>query len=224
MDDPELRRVPDVSRAAGSERARARRASPAPARAFPVQHGHGRERRGHDDPHLWQRSAESSDYEHGRNDPLPLSGACRLRSFQLPGAAASGRCSGSCSPRSRWPAAAARSGSSRRPPPGPRRSPAEARSTVRSPASTTTSAASAPIIWPVQVLSPTKLQVGAAPAGPTVVFTPTAGAAQAQQIDGNAQGAEVIGPALMYPNQGSTRGVEPDRGLPGAGRAGIGAH
>ena len=56
---------------------------------------------------------------------------------------------------------------------------------------------------PVQVLSPTKLQIGGAPAGPTVVFTPTAGAAQAQQIDGNAQGAEVIGPALMYPNQGS---------------------
>ena len=74
----------------------------------------------------------------------------------------------------------------------------------------------------VQVVSPTKLQIGAAPAGPTVVFTPTAGAAQAAQIDGNAQGAEVIGLALMYPNQGSTRGVEPDRGLPGAGRAGIG--
>ncbi|HUA46900.1 MAG TPA: hypothetical protein VMA77_16825 [Solirubrobacteraceae bacterium] len=55
----------------------------------------------------------------------------------------------------------------------------------------------------VQVLSPTKLQVGAAPSGPTVVFTPTAGAAQAAQIDGNAQGAEVIGTALMYPNQGS---------------------
>jgi hypothetical protein len=55
----------------------------------------------------------------------------------------------------------------------------------------------------VQVLSPTKLQVGAAPAGATIVFTPTAGAAQAQQIDGNAQGAEVIGPALLYPNQAS---------------------
>ena len=55
----------------------------------------------------------------------------------------------------------------------------------------------------VQVLSPTKLQVGAAPAGPTIVFTPTAGAAQAQQIDGNVQGAEVIGTALLYPNQGS---------------------
>jgi hypothetical protein len=55
----------------------------------------------------------------------------------------------------------------------------------------------------VQVLSPTKLQVGPAPAGPTIVFTPTAGAAQAQQIDGTAQDAEVIGTALLYPNQGS---------------------
>jgi hypothetical protein len=56
----------------------------------------------------------------------------------------------------------------------------------------------------VQVLSPTKLQIGAAPAGPTVVFTPTTGAALADQIDGQAQGAEVIGTALLYPNQGST--------------------
>ncbi len=55
----------------------------------------------------------------------------------------------------------------------------------------------------VQVLSPTKLQVGAAPAGPTIVFTATDGAAQARQIDGTAQGAEVIGTALLYPNQGS---------------------
>ena len=55
----------------------------------------------------------------------------------------------------------------------------------------------------VQVVSPTKLQIGAAPAGPTIVFTPTEGAAQAQQIAGNAQGAEVIGPALLYPNQGT---------------------
>ena len=55
----------------------------------------------------------------------------------------------------------------------------------------------------VQVVSATKLQIGAAPGGPTVMFTPTAGASQAQQIDGNAQSAEVIGPALLYPNQGS---------------------
>lgn len=55
---------------------------------------------------------------------------------------------------------------------------------------------------PVQVLSPTKLQVGAA-GGPTVVFTPTPGSAQAEQIAGSAQAAEVIGTALVYPNQGS---------------------
>ncbi len=55
----------------------------------------------------------------------------------------------------------------------------------------------------VQLVSPTKLQIDAAPAGPTVVFTPTPGAAQAQQIDGNAQAAEVIGSALLYPNQAS---------------------
>jgi hypothetical protein len=56
---------------------------------------------------------------------------------------------------------------------------------------------------PVQVVSSTRLQIGSAPSGPTVVFTPTPGAAQAEQIDGNAQGAEVIGTALVYPNQGS---------------------
>ena len=55
----------------------------------------------------------------------------------------------------------------------------------------------------VQVLSPTELQVGPAPAGATIVFTPTAGAAQARQIDGTAQGAEVIGTALLYPHQAS---------------------
>jgi hypothetical protein len=55
----------------------------------------------------------------------------------------------------------------------------------------------------VQILSPTELQVGPAPAGPTIVFTPTAGAAQARQIDGTAQGAEVIGTALLYPHQAS---------------------
>jgi len=55
----------------------------------------------------------------------------------------------------------------------------------------------------VQVLGPTKLQVGVAPTGATIVFTPTPGAAQARQIDGTAQGAEVIGTALLYPNQAS---------------------
>jgi hypothetical protein len=55
----------------------------------------------------------------------------------------------------------------------------------------------------VHVVSPTRLQIDAAPNGPVVVFTPTAGAAQATQIDGAVQGAEVIGTALVYPNQGS---------------------
>jgi hypothetical protein len=44
-------------------------------------------------------------------------------------------------------------------------------------------------------------QVGVAPSGPTVVFTPTPGAAQEAQINGQVQSAEVIGSALLYPNQ-----------------------
>jgi hypothetical protein len=55
----------------------------------------------------------------------------------------------------------------------------------------------------VQVVTPTRLQIGAAPAGPTIVFAATPGAAQAYQINGSAQSAEVIGSALVYPNQAS---------------------
>ena len=44
-------------------------------------------------------------------------------------------------------------------------------------------------------------QVEAAPAGPTVSFEPTPGDAQGVQIQGEAQGAEIIGSALLYPNQ-----------------------
>jgi hypothetical protein len=44
-------------------------------------------------------------------------------------------------------------------------------------------------------------QVDTAPAGPTVTFEPTPGDAQGVQIQGEAQGAEVIGSALLYPNQ-----------------------
>ena len=44
------------------------------------------------------------------------------------------------------------------------------------------------------------LQVGRPPSGPTIVFEPTAGIAEGQQIEGKAQGAEVIGAALLYPN------------------------
>jgi hypothetical protein len=46
-------------------------------------------------------------------------------------------------------------------------------------------------------------QVETAPAGPTVTFQATPGAAQALQINGQAQSAEVIGSALLYPNQAS---------------------
>jgi len=54
---------------------------------------------------------------------------------------------------------------------------------------------------PVQVESPTRLQVGALPAGATIVFAATPGAAQNDQIIGKVQGAEVIGSALLYPHQ-----------------------
>jgi len=45
------------------------------------------------------------------------------------------------------------------------------------------------------------LQIGTKPFGPTVVFEPTPGAAQGSQIDGQVESAEVIGSALVYPNQ-----------------------
>jgi hypothetical protein len=47
----------------------------------------------------------------------------------------------------------------------------------------------------------TGLQVGAAPAGPSITFEPTPGAAQELQIDGQVENAEVIGSALLDPNQ-----------------------
>ena len=40
---------------------------------------------------------------------------------------------------------------------------------------------------------------------PTIVFTPSPAVAQADQIKGQSQAAEVIGSALVYPNQGSDR-------------------
>jgi ABC-type sugar transport system substrate-binding protein len=49
----------------------------------------------------------------------------------------------------------------------------------------------------------TGLRIGTAPGGPTVTFEPTAGAAQDAQIRNREQGAEVIGPALLYPDQAS---------------------
>ncbi len=49
----------------------------------------------------------------------------------------------------------------------------------------------------------TGLQIGTAPGSPQVVFTPTAGVAQGDVMQGYrwAQGAEVIGAALVYPHQ-----------------------
>jgi len=44
-------------------------------------------------------------------------------------------------------------------------------------------------------------QVESAPAGPTVSFEPTPGDAQGVQIQGEAQGAEIIGSAVVFPNQ-----------------------
>lgn len=49
----------------------------------------------------------------------------------------------------------------------------------------------------------TWLQIGTKPSGPTVHFEPTPGAAQELQIDGQVESAEVIGSALLYPNQAS---------------------
>ena len=46
-------------------------------------------------------------------------------------------------------------------------------------------------------------QVGALASGPTVSFEPTPGDAQGVQIHGQAQAAEVIGSALLYPNLAS---------------------
>jgi hypothetical protein len=56
---------------------------------------------------------------------------------------------------------------------------------------------------PVTEFSRTWLQIGTKPSGPTVHFEPTPGAAQDLQIDGQVQSAEVIGAALLYPNQAS---------------------
>lgn len=49
------------------------------------------------------------------------------------------------------------------------------------------------------------IQVGKLPTGPTIVFYPTPGAAQFIQIEGQAQAAEVVGAALLYPNQASAK-------------------
>src|SRR2546421_8354327 len=56
---------------------------------------------------------------------------------------------------------------------------------------------------PAQKVGRVEIQIGPLPGGPTVHFMPTPGAAQAAQIEASPayQGAEVIGSALLYPNQ-----------------------
>jgi hypothetical protein len=44
----------------------------------------------------------------------------------------------------------------------------------------------------------TKIQVGSLPAGPTIIFAPDPNAAEAEQIEGKAPGAEIIGAAALY--------------------------
>jgi hypothetical protein len=53
-----------------------------------------------------------------------------------------------------------------------------------------------PAGWPA-------IQVRSQPSGPTIVFRATPGAAQYAQMQGQAQAAEAIGSALLYPNQAS---------------------
>jgi len=57
---------------------------------------------------------------------------------------------------------------------------------------------------PVQEFGRTGIQIGPRPAGPTITFAPSPGAALGDQVEGLTQGAEVIGAALLYPNQGSS--------------------
>jgi hypothetical protein len=53
---------------------------------------------------------------------------------------------------------------------------------------------------PVQLVGKTGIQIGPLPSGPTVRYLATDGAAQGVQIAGEAQGAEVIGAAIVYPH------------------------
>jgi hypothetical protein len=53
---------------------------------------------------------------------------------------------------------------------------------------------------PAVRVGPSTIQVGSLPAGPTVVFAPDPNAAEAKQIQGLAQGAEVIGASVLYVN------------------------
>jgi hypothetical protein len=49
------------------------------------------------------------------------------------------------------------------------------------------------------------IQVGSVPTGPTMIFYPTAGIAQGEQIQGKEGGAAVIGSLLVYPNRADSK-------------------
>ena len=55
-----------------------------------------------------------------------------------------------------------------------------------------------PTAWPA-------FQVGTKPSGPTVVFVATPGMGQGVQISGQDQAAEIIGSALVFPNDASAK-------------------
>jgi hypothetical protein len=57
--------------------------------------------------------------------------------------------------------------------------------------------------FPAREVGRTEIQIGPLPAGPTIQFAPSSGAAESRQVDGTAQGAEVIGTALLYPHGAS---------------------
>jgi hypothetical protein len=56
---------------------------------------------------------------------------------------------------------------------------------------------------PLTLIGATKIQIGTYPSGPTVQFEPTPGIAEGDQMRGTVNAAEVIGNALLYPNQAS---------------------
>lgn len=50
-----------------------------------------------------------------------------------------------------------------------------------------------------------EIQINSVPTGPTVVFEPTPGIAEGDQMKGEEEGAEVIGSALIYPHRSADK-------------------
>jgi hypothetical protein len=49
------------------------------------------------------------------------------------------------------------------------------------------------------------IQIDSVPSGPTIVFEPTPGIAEGDQMKGEVESAEVIGSALIYPHQATDK-------------------